>query len=45
MTRYKNEAHTALTARQKKKAEQKYDMWYNKEDSYSIQLESIDGLE
>ena len=44
MKRYKDEALQAVTPAQKKKAEQKYDMWYNKEDSYSIQLESVDDL-
>lgn len=28
----------------KDKAEQKYQMWYNKEDSYSVQLENINEL-
>ena len=44
LERYQNDVTNSVTASQKRKAEQKWAMWYNKEDSYSIQLESIDGL-
>ena len=44
LERYQNDAANSVTASQKRKAEQKWAMWYNKEDSYSIQLENIDGL-
>ena len=44
LEKYQNDAANSVTALQKRKAEQKWAMWYNKEDSYSIQLESINGL-
>ena len=44
LEKYQNDAANSATALQKRKAEQKWAMWYNKEDSYSIQLENIDGL-
>ena len=34
----------AVTVPEAKKAEQKLQMWYNKEDSYNIQLESVNEL-
>lgn len=42
--KYKKDLRSAMSLSSKKKAEQKLAMWYNKEDSYSIQLESINGL-
>lgn len=45
LERYQDEVANSTTKSQKRKAEQKWAMWYNKEDSYSIQLECIDGLE
>ena len=44
LERYQEEATSAVTAAARNKAEQKYAMWYNKEDSYSIQLEALDEL-
>tara|TARA_B100000161_G_C33518215_1_gene399802 strand:+ start:46 stop:711 length:666 start_codon:yes stop_codon:yes gene_type:complete len=44
LERYQDEVANSTTQSQKRKAEQKWTMWYNKEDSYSIQLESVDGL-
>ncbi len=44
LQRYQEDVTNSKTASQKRKAEQKWAMWYNKEDSYSIQLENIDGL-
>lgn len=44
LQRYRSESVSAATPTQRKKAEQKWNMWYNKEDSYSIQLENVDGL-
>ena len=44
LERYQDEVANSTTQSQKRKAEQKWAMWYNKEDSYSIQLESVDGL-
>ncbi len=44
LKRYHEEAQDSPTPSQRKKAEQKWEMWYNKEDSYSIHLESLDEL-
>jgi hypothetical protein len=44
MSRYLRESEEAETQKLRDKAEQKYQSWYNKEDSYSIQLEAIDEL-
>ena len=44
LRRYEDEVQSSNTLAQRKKAEQKRDMWYNKEDSYSIQLESVNAL-
>ena len=45
MARYLKESLASHSSKQSRdKAEQKYQMWYNKEDSYSIQLESINEL-
>lgn len=39
--RYSADLSAAVTEAQKNKAEQKLEMWYNKEDSYRISLESV----
>lgn len=44
LQRYQEDVANSKTAPQKRKAEQKWAMWYNKEDSYSIQLECVDAL-
>ena len=44
MARYLEESLNGPTSYARNKAEQKYQMWYNKEDSYSIQLESVNEL-
>lgn len=44
MSRYLKESLEGSTKSVRDKSEQKYLSWYNKEDSYSIQLEAIDGL-
>tara|TARA_A200000159_G_scaffold87760_1_gene81275 strand:- start:1214 stop:1879 length:666 start_codon:yes stop_codon:yes gene_type:complete len=44
LERYRKDISAAKTVTQKKKAEQKWSLWYNKDDSYSIQLESVNGL-
>jgi hypothetical protein len=45
MKKYLEESLAANTSSQAKdKAEQKYQLWYNKEDSYSIQLENVNEL-
>ena len=44
LQRYQDESLSLPSAAQRKKAEQKWEMWYNKEDSYSIQLEDINDL-
>jgi hypothetical protein len=42
--KYTLKIKNATTLAQKQKAEQKLDMWYNKVDSYNIQLECINDL-
>tara|TARA_B100001094_G_scaffold328896_1_gene390400 strand:- start:487 stop:1152 length:666 start_codon:yes stop_codon:yes gene_type:complete len=42
--KYRNRQEAASTPQEAKIAEQKMTAWYNKPDSYSIQLESVDGL-
>lgn len=42
--KYSIDANSAKSSLGKQKAEQRMDMWYNKPDSYNIQLESINGL-
>lgn len=44
LKRYSHDMNTAETASQRKKAEQKHDLWYNKDDSYRIELEVVDEL-
>ncbi len=44
MEEYSRRMKAASTNEDKKKAEQKMQLWYNKPDSYNIQLESIDEL-
>lgn len=44
LQRYQDDIKNSTTPAQRKNAEQKWDMWYNKEDSYSIQLESVNAL-
>lgn len=39
--KYSADLSAAVTEAQKNKAEQKLEMWYNKEDSYRISLESV----
>ncbi len=41
---YANRAASAVSLSEVKTAEQKMHVWYNKPDSYSIQLESVDDL-
>ncbi len=41
---YANRAASAVSLSEVKTAEQKMQVWYNKPDSYSIQLESVDDL-
>ena len=42
--KYESDLRSSKTTPAKLKAEQKLNMWYNKEDSYSIQLEDINDL-
>jgi hypothetical protein len=42
--KYSLQAKNAKSLTHKKKAEQKVNMWYNKPDSYNIQLESVNEL-
>lgn len=44
LERYQDEVQNSITPSQRKNAEKKWNMWYNKEDSYSIHLENIDEL-
>ena len=45
MTKYLKESLAdSSSSKAKDNAEQKYQMWYNKDDSYSIQLESVNEL-
>jgi hypothetical protein len=44
MQKYKDSIATARTEKQKKNFEKKYEMWYNKNDSYRILLEDISEL-
>ena len=44
LERYTQDISSAQTPNQRKKAEQKHDLWYNKDDSYRIALESVDEL-
>jgi hypothetical protein len=44
MQKYKDSIATARTEKQKKNFEKKYEMWYNKNDSYRILLEDINEL-
>ncbi len=41
---YRSRREAASTPQEAEKVEQKLQAWYNKPDSYSIQLESVDGL-